>query len=112
MQLDIKLKTGSVEVTKHWVIYPHTAIVREWLSIENMSSGEVRISDLFFLNTRLLGANLDRLELDYISGGSAFNGSQLLKTERVHGSYERTFDSAAGIQTGNYSAYLPADSAP
>jgi hypothetical protein len=107
MQLDIKLKTGSVEVTKHWVIYPHTAIVREWLSVENMSSGEVRISDLFFLNTRPLGANPDRLELDYISGGGNFNGSQLLKTESVHRSYEHMFDSAAGVQTGNYSAYLP-----
>jgi hypothetical protein len=96
-----------VEVTKHWVIYPHTAIVREWLSVENMSSGEVRISDLFFLNTRPLGANPDRLELDYISGGGNFNGSQLLKTESVHRSYEHMFDSAAGVQTGNYSAYLP-----
>jgi hypothetical protein len=106
-QLDIKLRTGSVGVTKHWIIYPHTAIIREWLSIENMSGREVRIQDLFFLNTCLLGSNPDRLEFDYISGGGNFNGSQLLKTERIHRSYERTFDSAAGVQTGNYSAYLP-----
>lgn len=107
MQLDLNLTTGPVEVTKHWIIYPQTAIIREWLSIKNVSSREVRIEEPFFLNTRLLGANLDRLELDYMSGGGNFNGSQLLKTERIHATYEHTFDSAAGIQTGNYSAYLP-----
>ena len=107
LQLEIKLRTGSIGVTKHWVIYPRTAIVREWLTIENLSNHDVRIQDLFFLNTRVLGAEPDRLELDYISGGGNFNGSQLLKTEHVNRTYNRTFDSNAGVQTGNYSAYLP-----
>src|ERR1700729_899613 len=39
--------------------------------------------------------------------GGNFNGSQLLKTEHVHRTYDRTFDSQAGVQVGNYSAYLP-----
>jgi hypothetical protein len=107
LQLDLRLKAGPVGVTKHWVIYPHTAIVREWLTIENISSHDVRIQDLFFLNTRLLGGAPERLELDYISGGGAFNGSQLLKTERVNRTYDRTFDSEVGVQRGSYSAYLP-----
>jgi hypothetical protein len=107
LQLEIKLRTGPIGVTKHWVIYPRTAIVREWLTIENLSKRDVRIQDLFFLNTRVLGGAPDRLELDYISGGGNFNGSQLLKTERVNRTYDRTFDSDVGIQRGNYSAYLP-----
>jgi hypothetical protein len=107
IQLDIKLKTSSIAVTKHWVVYPNTAIVREWLTIENVSTHAVRIQDVFFLNTRVLGGGRDQLELDYISGGGAFNGSQLLKTEHVHRTYDRTFDSQAGVQVGNYSAYLP-----
>ncbi len=107
LQFDIKLKTGSVGVTKHWVLYPQTAIVREWLTIENLSNHDVRIQDLFFLNTRVLGGKPDQLEFDYLSGGGNFNGSQLLKTEHVHRTYDRTFDSQAGIQVGSYSAYLP-----
>jgi hypothetical protein len=107
LQLDIKLKARSIEVTKHWVVYPHTAIVREWLTIENASGNDVRIHDLFFLNSRLLGGEPERLELSYISGGGNFNGSQLLKTERVSYTYKRMFDSDAGVQRGNYSAYLP-----
>ena len=62
---------------------------------------------MHFLNTRALGGSPDRLELDYLSGGGNFNGSQLLKTERVDRTYQRTFDSNVGVQSGNYSAYLP-----
>jgi len=107
LQLDIKLKTGTLEVTKHWILYPGTAIVREWLTIGNLSSKDVRIHDLFFLNSRLLGAKPEKLELNYLSGGGNFNGSQLLKTEPMSPAYNRTFDSDAGVQRGNYSAYLP-----
>jgi hypothetical protein len=107
LQLDIKFRTGPIGVTKHWVMYPNTAIVREWLTVENLSSHDVRIQDLYFLNTRVLGGAPNRLELDYLSGGGNFNGSQLLKTERVDRTYQRTFDSDVGVQRGNYSAYLP-----
>jgi hypothetical protein len=107
LQLDIQLRGGPLEVTKHWVIYPHTAIIREWITIENVSIKNVRLEDLSFLNTRVLGASIDNLELSYVSGGGNFNGSQLLKTERLHNGYKRTLDSNIGIQTGSYSAYLP-----
>jgi hypothetical protein len=106
-QVDITLRSGPVAVTKHWVLYPGTAIVREWLTIENVTNHDVRLRELYFLNTRVLGGSPEKLELDYISGGGNFNGSQLLKTERVHETYHRTFDSNAGVQGGSYSAYLP-----
>ncbi len=107
LQLNIRLRGGPVEVTKHWVIYPQTAIIREWLTIDNVSQREAHIEDLFFVNTRVLGSRPDALELAYVSGGGNFNGSQLLKTERLSRSYARTFDSDVGVQSGNYSAYLP-----
>jgi hypothetical protein len=105
--LEVRLSGGPLQVTKHWMMYPHTAIIREWLTIENTSARTVQLDDLFFLNTRSLGANPESLELGYLSGGGAFNGSQLLKTELVHRDYRRTFDSNIGVQKGNYSAYLP-----
>ncbi len=107
LQLNLRLRGGPIEVTKHWVVYPHTAIIREWLTVDNSSPQSIRIQDLFFINTRVMGARLDALELAYVSGGGAFNGSQLLKTERLSRDYARTFDSDIGVQTGNYSAYLP-----
>ena len=107
LQLNLRLRGGPIEVTKHLVVYPHTAIIREWLTVDNSSHQAIRMQDLFFMNTRVMGDRLDALELDYVSGGGNFNGSQLLKTERLSRGYARTFDSEAGVQTGNYSAYLP-----
>ena len=107
LQLDIRVRSGPLEVTKHWLIYPKTAIIREWMTIGNVSGEGVRLRNLFFLNTRDLWGKTDDLELSYISGGGNFNGSQLLKTEKLHQGYSRTFDSNVGVQTGNYSAYLP-----
>ena len=82
--LEIRLNGGPLEVTKHWIIYPHTAIIRGWLTIENTSTQTLQLDELFFFNTRSLGIDPDSLELGYLSGGGNFNGSQLLKTERLH----------------------------
>jgi hypothetical protein len=105
--VEIRLNGGPLEVTKHWIIYPHTAIIREWLTIENASTQTLQLDELFFFNTRSLGIDPDSLELGYLSGGGNFNGSQLLKTERLHRNYRRIFDSNVGVQKGSYSAYLP-----
>ena len=112
LQLDIRLRGGPLEVTKHWVLYPQSAIVREWLTIDNVSGKDVKLQDVFFLNSRVLGGEttvegINYMELAYITGGGNFNGSQLLKTERLNPGYNRTFDSNVGVQTGTYSAYLP-----
>ncbi len=107
VQLDIQLQGGPLQVTRHWIAYPQTGIIRGWASIRNRSNKPVELQDAFFLNTRVLAADRDPLELDYITGGGNFNGSQLLKTERVGPTYQRTFDSDVGVQKGNYSAYLP-----
>ncbi len=106
LQLDIQVRGGPIEVTKHWVVYPETALVREWLTIHNSSSKDVRLRHVHFLNSRLLGATPDKVEMSYVTGGGNFNGSQLLKTERLKADYIRKFDSNE-LPGGAYSAYLP-----
>ena len=107
LQLDIKLQGPALHVTKHYVIYPGTSLIREWLSIQNEAGKPVRISHLHFLNSRVLGNSAEQLQLHYLTGGGNFNGSQLLKTENISRTYKRTFDSYTGIQKGSYSGYLP-----
>ena len=72
LQLDIRLRGGPVEITKHWVVYAGTGIIREWLTIDNVSDKEVKLKNLFFLNTRILGGvtteKMD-MELAYMTGG-------------------------------------------
>ncbi|MGH9544909.1 MAG: hypothetical protein ACRD23_06805 [Terriglobales bacterium] len=107
IQLDIELESAALRVTKHYVVYPGTSVVREWLTLENASGKPVRISHLDFLHSRLLGSVARDLELNYVTGGGNFNGSQLLKSEPMSPEYQRTFDSNKGVQPGNYSGYLP-----
>ena len=107
LQLDIALQSAALRITKHYVIYPGTSVIREWLTLENSSDRPVQISHLDFLHSRLLGSDEQNLQFNYVTGGGDYNGSQLLKSEPMSSSFERVLDSKAGIQTLSYSAYLP-----
>jgi hypothetical protein len=107
LQLDIELESARLRATKHYVVYPGTSVIREWLTLENISDKPVRISRLEFLHTRVLGSMEQDLQFNYLTGGGNYNGSQLLKTEAMSGTYTRTLDSNGGVQSGNYSSFLP-----
>ncbi|MGA7565165.1 MAG: hypothetical protein WBW53_03755 [Terriglobales bacterium] len=107
LQLDIELESTSLRVIKHYVIYPGTAVIREWLTIENRSVKPVRINNVDFLHTAIPSSLAHDLDFNYITGGGNYNGSQLLKTEPMPASYQHTLDSNGGIQPGNYSSFLP-----
>jgi hypothetical protein len=107
LQLDIELESASIRVTKHYVIYPGTSVIREWLTLQNSSGKPVSISHVDFLHTRVLGSIAQDLRFNYLTGGGNYNGSQLLKTEPTSPGYQRTLDSNGGIQPGNYSSFLP-----
>jgi hypothetical protein len=107
IQLDIELACAGIKVIKHYVVYPGTPIDREWLTIENATNESIRISQIDFLHTRVLGSNAHNLEFNYVTGGGNFNGSQLLKSEPMSPAYQRILDSNGGIQPGSYSGFLP-----
>jgi hypothetical protein len=106
-QLDIELESSAIQVTKHYVIYPGSSVIREWLTINNSSDIPVRINQVDFLHTRVLSPMGQSFEFNYLTGGGNYNGSQLLKTEPMSSAYQRTLDSNGGIQPGNYSSFLP-----
>jgi hypothetical protein len=107
LELDIALGADTLRAVKHYVIYPGTAIIREWITIENTSSSSLRLQHVEFLNSRLSIPQAQQLRFNYITGGGNYNGSQLLKSEILTASYRRTLDSNGGVQPGHYSSYLP-----
>jgi hypothetical protein len=107
LQLDIELESAGLQVTKHYVIYPGTPVIREWLTLQNSSGKPIRISQVDFLHSRVLGSIAQDIEFNYLTGGGNYNGSQLLKTEPTNPAYRRTLDSNGGIQPGSYSSFLP-----
>ena len=107
IQLDIELACAGIHAIKHYVVYPGTPIIREWLTIGNARSESIRISRVDFLHTGVLSSSAHDLEFNYVTGGGNFNGSQLLKSEPMSPAYQRILDSNGGIQPGSYSGFLP-----
>ena len=111
LQLDLKLRHGPLRVSKHYVVYPGSPVIREWLSITNDSPKPISLSDPGFLESCIFAADVENLDLYYMTGGGAFNGSQLLKRDKMNAAYARTFDSYDPSDMGprglSYSAHLP-----
>jgi len=107
LQLDIVLESPNLLLIKHYVVYPGSSVIREWLTLENISLKPVRISRVEFLRAQLLGSMAQDLQFNYLTGGGNYNGSQLLKTELMSPTFTRTLDSNGGVQPGNYSGFLP-----
>jgi hypothetical protein len=107
LRLDIDVAAASMHVRKSYVIYPGTAVTREWMELHNSSDKPMHLSNVEFLHSRVLGSVAQELQFNYLTGGGNYNGSQLLKSEPVSPAYSRMLDSNGGIQAGNYSSFLP-----
>ena len=110
LELAITLRRAPVEVVKHYVVYPGTPVIREWLEVANASHASIRIREPYFLDAHVMGEETDSLEFLYITGGGSYNGSQLLKQEKMSRTYQRTLDAHGGIEpyeAGCYNSYLP-----
>lgn len=107
LQLDIELGSASLSVTRHYVIYPGSAVFREWMTVQNSSTSPVRLEHVEFLHVVVSTSSVRDFNFNYLTGGGNYNGSQLLKSESLPSGYHRSLDSNGGVQPGNYSSYLP-----
>ncbi|MGC2271175.1 MAG: hypothetical protein WA539_04280 [Candidatus Sulfotelmatobacter sp.] len=107
LQLDIEVESTGLRATKHYVIYPGTPVIREWMTLQNSSASPVHIGHVEFLRSGILASMAQDLQFNYLTGGGNYNGSQLLKSEAMSPAYQRALDSNGGVQPGNYSSYLP-----
>ena len=109
----VHLRGKLLEVEKHYLIYPDTSIIRQWVVFKNRSDGAVTLSNPYMLDQRLAGNAATTQTLSYMTGGGSFSGSQVLKQVPLSESYARTFDtkdkaevqSVEGIQFDHSMAY-------
>ena len=92
-QLDIALQRDSLQVTKSYVIYPGSSIIREWVTFKNAGAQPVQIIEPSFLNFRAKTGDPPSLDLLWMSGGQSTPGSWRLKTETLSREKPRKFDS-------------------
>ncbi|MCL5098277.1 MAG: hypothetical protein M1608_12270 [Candidatus Omnitrophica bacterium] len=92
-RLDITVARDPIQVTKSYVIYPESSVIREWDTIKNISEAPVRVIDPSFLEVTLQPGDLQSLDFHWMSGGENQAGSWKLKTESLTSAKPRTFDS-------------------
>jgi Melibiase len=93
VQLVIRLANEVLLIEKHYVVYPHTSIIRQWIGIENVSSRPITVSDPYFFSGRIQLEQDKPLSLYYMTGGGYFTGSQILKHVFFDNAFARIFDS-------------------
>lgn len=93
LQLDLTLEQGPLVVTKSYVVYPGSSIIRQWASITNAGKEPIRLTDPGMLSLRVRPGEPARLDFHWMTGGENQPGSWMLKTERLDSHNARTFDS-------------------
>lgn len=93
LQLDLTLQSDSLAVTKIFVVYPGSSIIREWATIKNTGSTPVALADPDILNAGVRLGTLQSLDFHWMTGGNNQAGSWELQTEKLPAGKARKFDS-------------------
>jgi hypothetical protein len=110
-QLDICLQRDALQVTKSYVIYPGSSVVREWVTFKNTGVTPLRVLEPGFLSLSLRPGEANDLDFHWMTGGENAPGSWKLKTEKLGPEKPRKFDSydPFPVDAAAASAQFPGD---
>lgn len=92
LELDIILERDGIEVTKTYIVFPKTSIIREWASIKNNGSNEARIIEPSYLDLCAKIDDAEHLDFHWMTGAENWPGSWTLRTEKLAPGSPRKFD--------------------
>ena len=93
LQLELTLQRDALRVTKTYVVYPFSSIIRQWVTFTNVGRGPLKIVEPGFLNETVRPGDAEATDFHWMTGGENVPGSWMLKTEKLSASKRRTFDS-------------------
>ena len=93
LQLDLTLRKDSLQVTRSYVVYPGSSIIREWAEFKNVGSAPIKIVDPEFLAASIHPGDPSSVDFDWMTGGENDHSSWTLKTEKLSAGRPRRFDS-------------------
>jgi hypothetical protein len=93
LQLDITLERQGLRVTKSYVVYPQSSILREWVTFANVGQTPLTVCDPGFLSLAAAVGDPASLDFSWMTGGENNPGSWVLKTEHLQPGKPRRFDS-------------------
>ena len=91
-QLSLTLERENLQVTKHYLVFPLTSVIREWVVFKNVGETPLTISDPGFLDFRVRPGDPADIDFLWMSGGGSVPGSWQLKTEQLPLDQSREFD--------------------
>ncbi len=92
-QLDLTLQHESLRVTKSYVVYPGSSIIRQWITLSNAGDRPLEIVEPGFLCEAVRPGDPASLDFHWMTGGENRPGSWTLRTEKLSVDKPRTFDS-------------------
>ncbi|MGC8639261.1 MAG: hypothetical protein ACP5XB_05205 [Isosphaeraceae bacterium] len=94
LKLELTCSRGPLAVTKHYVVFPRTSVIREWMTVKNIGASPVRLVEPRFLNVDAkLGSEPGTLDFHWMTGAENQPGCWVLKTEHLTPGKPRRFDS-------------------
>jgi len=109
VQLDITLERNAFQVTKSYVVYPSSSIIREWVTFRNNGVSPIRVVQPGFLNLSFHLGDPQALDFDWMTGGENHPGSWKLKTESISSEKPREFDSYEPFPNNQSASQFPGD---
>jgi len=98
IEATIRLRGKILEVEKHYLVYPNSSIIRQWVIFKNRSGAAITLANPYMLDDRLLANAASSQTLSYMTGGGSFSGSQVLKQVPLTDAYARSFDTKDDIE--------------
>jgi hypothetical protein len=93
LQLELTVQREALVVTKTYVVYPGSSIIRQWATFTNAGNGPLKIVEPSFLSETVRPGDAEATDFHWMTGGENMPGSWMLKTEKISEKKRRTFDS-------------------
>ena len=103
MQLDLTLRHEQLRAHYHLVAYPHTAVFRQWVQLENVGASPLTLSAPMPVCLHLRGDDATALIHHWLIGGNSGPTQGLLQTHEITTSYHQVID---GRMTDNFVPWM------
>ena len=92
LQLTITLERQALQITKNYVLYPFSSVIREWITLANVGATPLQISDPGFLDLAIRTPQPTDTRFCWLSGGASVWGSWRLYQQPLVEKERREFD--------------------
>ncbi len=95
LQLEIAVGRNNLQVTKTYVVYPGSSVIREWVTFTNSGQVPLRIVNPGFFSMRIRPGAPDAVDFHWMNGGGLWvpEVSWLLHKDTLAKQTSRSFDS-------------------